>query len=270
MKAAHTNCRHVPMNRRSRQRHQAVQFDPSRTGSPSLPESAPYLGIDFCPAGITTLARGSTAKRSHSLPHTISTLHPLKFDGLLSHRSNAMPQFSFAKKGASTNGKQMPPCCITPASSPSMGAVVIDRRLRVAILVYLWAAVTEDTILFVLAWVTPDLWFRILHASAPAGLEVALLRRSAGQWAAFALAQAVALWCWRKKPEWLAVVAGVRFSDLLTDISYILAVPALTRVGWVILLPLPLLNLVGVVIMLRGYEQARSFGRSTAEPTNVP
>ncbi|MCW3474174.1 hypothetical protein [Limobrevibacterium gyesilva] len=146
---------------------------------------------------------------------------------------------------------------------------MIERRLRVAILVYLWAALAEDTLLFVLAWVIPDLWFRLLHESAPAGLEVALLRRSAGQWAAFALAQAIALWRWRKQPEWLAVVAGVRFSDLFTDVSYILAVPALTRLGWILLLPPPLLNLVGVVIMLRGYRQARGPVRSSAEGTNA-
>jgi hypothetical protein len=128
--------------------------------------------------------------------------------------------------------------------------------LRIAVLAYLWVALAEDTVLFVLAWIAPDLWFRLLHATAPAGLEIALLRRSAGQWAAFALAQAIVLWRWRRQPEWLAVAAGLRFSDLFTDISYILAVPALTWLGWIVLLPPPLLNLVGVVIMLQGYRQA--------------
>lgn len=100
------------------------------------------------------------------------------------------------------------------------------RPLRLAILVYLWAALAEDILLFGLAWIAPDLWFKILHHSMPATvLEVALLRRSAGQWAAFALAQAIALWRWRREPEWLAVAAGVRLSDLFTDISYVLAAP---------------------------------------------
>ena len=137
-----------------------------------------------------------------------------------------------------------------------MRTAVIDRRLRIAILIYLWAATVEDTTLFILAWIKPDLWFRLLHASVPAGLEVALLRRSAGQWAAFALAQAIALCVWRKRPQWLAVAAGIRFSDLFTDISYIAAVPTLTTLGWAVLLPPPVLNLAGVVIMLWGYRQA--------------
>jgi hypothetical protein len=128
--------------------------------------------------------------------------------------------------------------------------------LRIAVLAYLWAALAEDTLLFVLAWIAPDLWFRLLHAAAPAGLEIALLRRSAGQWAAFALAQAIVLWRWHRRPEWLAVAAGLRFSDLFTDVSYILAVPTLTRLGWIVLLLPPLLNLAGVVIMLSAYRHA--------------
>jgi hypothetical protein len=108
-----------------------------------------------------------------------------------------------------------------------------------------------------MSWLAPAFWFKVFHHAAPAGLEIALLRRSGGQWAAFALAQAITLWRWKKEPVWLAVAAGVRFSDLFTDISYILAVPSLTTLGWIFLLPPPLLNLIGVVIMLRGYEQAR-------------
>ena len=65
------------------------------------------------------------------------------------------------------------------------------------------------------------------------------------------------LWRWRKELVWLAVTAGARFSDLFTDVSYILTVPSLTTLGWILLLPPPVLNLVGVVILLRGYYQAR-------------
>ena len=137
-------------------------------------------------------------------------------------------------------------------------ASMIDRRLKAIIVIYLWAALVEDAVLFVMAWLAPDMWFRLFHAGVPAGLETALLRRSAGQWAAFALAQAVTLWRWQKDPVWLAVSAGVRFSDLFTDVSYILAVPSLTKVGWILLVPPPFLNLVGVIIMLCGYRQART------------
>ena len=133
---------------------------------------------------------------------------------------------------------------------------MIERRLKAAILIYLWVGLAEDTMLFVMTWVAPGLWFRVFHATAPAGLETSLLRRTGGQWAAFALAQAITLWRWRKNPVWLAVTAGVRFSDLFTDVLYVLSVPSLTSIGWVLLLPPPVLNLVGVVIMLLGCKQA--------------
>src|SRR2546430_1312846 len=116
----------------------------------------------------------------------------------------------------------------------------------------------EDTVLFLLAWLAPNVWFQAFHGVIPTALETALLRRSSGQWAAFALAQAITIWRWRKNSSWLAVEAGVRFSDLFTDISYVIAVPSLSLLGWVLLLPPPVLNLIGVVIMLRGYKQAQT------------
>lgn len=135
---------------------------------------------------------------------------------------------------------------------------MIKQPLKALILVFLWGALLEDTIIFLLSWLAPDIWFQLFHHAAPASLDVAFLRRSGGQWAAFALAQAIALWRWRQEPVWLAIVAGVRFSDLFTDISYIVAVPSLTTLGWYLLTPPPFLNLIGVVIMLLGYRQANA------------
>jgi hypothetical protein len=138
---------------------------------------------------------------------------------------------------------------------------VIERRLKTVILIYLWAALVEDTVLFLISWIAPNLWFRVFHHSVPVDLDIAFLRRSGGQWAAFALGQAITLWRWRKDPVWLPIAAGLRFSDLFTDICYILAVPSLTAIGWLLLLPPPILNLVGIVIFLRGYQQIK--GAST-------
>jgi hypothetical protein len=141
-------------------------------------------------------------------------------------------------------------------------AALIDRRLKTLILIYLWIAFTEDITIFIISWTAPDLWFSLFHHSVPAGLEVALLRRSGGQWFGFALGQAITLWQWKKRPEWLAVAAGIRFSDLFTDHSYLIAAaPSLTLFGKMLFPIFPILNLVGVVIFLKGYHQAL-FGRS--------
>lgn len=138
-----------------------------------------------------------------------------------------------------------------------MNGVAVERRLFAFALLYLWGALALDTVIAVLAWAQPDLWFRLFHNDGPATvMEVALLRRSAGQWAAFAAAQGLTLALWRRRPEWLAIAAGVRFSDLATDLSYILAAPAMTRLGWACLLPPAPLNLIGFFVLLRCHRLA--------------
>lgn len=131
---------------------------------------------------------------------------------------------------------------------------MIPRPLKMAILIFLYVATLEDTLIFLMSWFAPDLWFRLFHGAFPAGLETAFLRRSSGQWLAFAIAQWIAIVRWRKAPVWLVVVAALRFSDLFTDISYVVTAPTLTALGWACLLPPPLLNAIGIVIMAWGYR----------------
>ncbi len=132
---------------------------------------------------------------------------------------------------------------------------MMPRPLKIAILIFLYVATLEDTLIFLMSWLAPDLWFRLFHGALPAGLDTALLRRSGGQWLAFAIVQAIAILRWRKAPIWLVVVAAVRFSDLFTDISYVAtAAGTLTDLGWACLLPPTLLNAIGIVIMICGYK----------------
>ncbi len=129
------------------------------------------------------------------------------------------------------------------------------QPLKALVLLFLWGSLVEDGAIFLLAWIAPGLWFQLFHHADPAGLDVALLRRAGGQWAAFAAVQAITLRRWEVRPLWLIVVLGARASDLLTDISYLLAVPALTRLGWMALLPPPFLNAIFIVVMALAYRQ---------------
>lgn len=75
-----------------------------------------------------------------------------------------------------------------------------------------------DALLALIAYLFPKAWFFVFHGAAyvdPQGL----LQRAAGSFLAFLIIQALALWLWEKRPEMLAVVAGVRFSDVFTDLS---------------------------------------------------
>ncbi len=123
------------------------------------------------------------------------------------------------------------------------------------VLLFLWGALIEDSALVVIAWAAPDAWFHLFHHAEPASLDVPFLRRSAGQWLAFSVFQAVALWRLRKERVWLPIVAGLRLSDLFTDLSYLIAVPSLTTVGWVLLIPPPVLNLAGAWVLLSAYRR---------------
>jgi hypothetical protein len=132
---------------------------------------------------------------------------------------------------------------------------MLTQPLKAFVLLFLCGALVEDATIFVLAWLAPDVWFRLFHHALPAGLETALLRRAAGQWAAFAVVQAIALLRWRVQPAWFLVVAGLRASDLLTDLSYIAAVPSLTTLGWALLTPPAFLNAAFIVVMVLAWRQ---------------
>lgn len=133
---------------------------------------------------------------------------------------------------------------------------MIQQRLGLVLNIVLAAVTLEDTLLFLMAWLAPDLWFRVFHHSSPSVLEVAFLRRSAGQWLAFAVGQSITLAVWRKQPMWLAITAGLRFSDFFTDLSYVLSAPALTAAGYACLLPPPLLNAIFFGLLLWQYRRS--------------
>jgi len=139
---------------------------------------------------------------------------------------------------------------------------MVTTPVKALLLLFLCGALVEDTALFVLSWLRPELWFQLLHHTAPAGFETALLRRAGGQWLAFALVQAIALWRWRAQPAWLVIVAGARVSDLFTDLSYIAAVPSLTPFGWATLTPPAFLNAAFAVTMMVAWRQSTATARA--------
>jgi hypothetical protein len=132
---------------------------------------------------------------------------------------------------------------------------MINTPIKALMLLFLGGALVEDAALWALSWWQPDLWFHVFHRADPLGFDVALLRRAGGQWAAFALVQAIALLRWRTQPLWLVIVAGARLSDLFTDVSYIAAVPSLTPLGWAALVPPAFLNLAFAATMMVAWRQ---------------
>lgn len=96
--------------------------------------------------------------------------------------------------------------------------------------------VALDVVLATWGFIFPGAWFSLFHG-APRVDPQAYLPRAAGNWTAFAVLQAMALARWKKAPHWLAIVAGVRLSDVFTDISCAIFCHNLSPAG-LVLLPL--------------------------------
>ena len=109
-----------------------------------------------------------------------------------------------------------------------------------ATLVYL---VLFDLVLVTWVFTAPQLWFTVWHG-VPGDDASGFLRRCGANWAAFLLFQSIALWRWRREPWWLLVVAGVRLSDIFTDLTVALVAKDLTWTGAVLLPAGSLMNVV--------------------------
>lgn len=132
-----------------------------------------------------------------------------------------------------------------------------EKRRRVVRAV-LGALVLFDLTLVVWVAFAPHLWFWAFHVDADAdALSLLLLRRCGANWAAFFLFQAIAFVRWEREPVWLAVVAGVRLSDIFTDPTYAALSEAPT---WFSLATLPAMGLINLglgLFLLRAYQQHR-------------
>jgi hypothetical protein len=127
------------------------------------------------------------------------------------------------------------------------------RRIRLALL----ALIALDVVLAGVAFFLPNVWFAIFHGTEyvdPQGL----LRRCAANWAAFALFQAVAYAKWEKNSAWLAIVAGLRLSDIFTDWAYLAFAQNLTWFGWLALALAPPTNLFAGWKFLKWHDARRA------------
>lgn len=105
-----------------------------------------------------------------------------------------------------------------------------DGDPRAGVANVLGGLVIFDVILTSWVFLAPDLWFEVFHG-VPYNDPEGFLRRCGANWAAFALFQAVAFLRWRQAPYWVAVVAGIRLSDIFTDWTYLAFASNMTPLG---------------------------------------
>ena len=131
------------------------------------------------------------------------------------------------------------------------------KQLDLLVTAYLVFAIALDLGVFVMTWAAPGLWFSTFHgATVTDPHAILLLRRAGGHWLAFALVQIVVLLRKDRDPVWLAVAAGLRWSDVFTDLSYVIGASDLAAVGIASLIPPALFNGLGGVMFLAAFRAA--------------
>ncbi len=104
----------------------------------------------------------------------------------------------------------------------------MPRRLVVSVLLVVFGA--WDVLLAIATIVTPTLWFRWFHGSAYVDPQ-ALLSRTGAVWLAFGIFQLYTWRVWQRQPYWLAVVGGMRLSELFADWTYLFRAGEVTPFG---------------------------------------
>jgi hypothetical protein len=90
-----------------------------------------------------------------------------------------------------------------------------------------------DAILSTWAFAFPELWLRFWHDadfSDPQGF----LRRCGANWVGFFVLQVIAFKRWQREPMWLAVVAGCRLGDAITDVTTLVFAQHSSVFAWVL------------------------------------
>jgi hypothetical protein len=124
-----------------------------------------------------------------------------------------------------------------------------ERRIH-GLLAFL---VAFDAVLVTWALAFPQLWFTVFHGIHDVDPE-RFLARCGANWAAFLLCQSIAFARWRRDPVWLAVVAGVRLSDIFTDVTHVFVARDTTLFAKLTLAPMSLCNLLFGLFLLNAYR----------------
>lgn len=131
---------------------------------------------------------------------------------------------------------------------------MISKRLRTSIYVLLVFLVILDIVLSATCLLAPEKWFSIFH-DAPYVDPQGLLKRTGAVWVAFTLLQLIAVFKWEKQPWWLVLIAGVRWTELFSDWTYIYVSQSITTMGWIGLFISPPGNLVFGWFLIWAYRK---------------
>jgi len=118
-----------------------------------------------------------------------------------------------------------------------------------------------DVVYDLVIFLSPETWFRVMHG-APYVDPQGLLRRTAAVWAAFTLWQIVALLRWKQHRHWLMLVAGIRWTEIFADWTYLHFAHSITTIGRLGLLAAAPVNLFCGWFLYRSYFKAAALSEA--------
>jgi len=123
------------------------------------------------------------------------------------------------------------------------------RTVKLVLLALIILDIIFPVVIFGLHPLWPQLFHGMNHDDT-----LGLLQRLGAGWAAFAVWQIVAYLKWEREPGWLAVVAGIRWTEIWADWVYVYFADHSTLLAWVALGGASPVNLLAGWYFWRAYR----------------
>lgn len=125
-------------------------------------------------------------------------------------------------------------------------------ELKTVIKIVLIVLIVLDVMYAITCLFLPQMWFDTIHG-VPYVDPQGLLRRTGAIWATFALLQLIALIRWPTRTYWIAIIAGVRLSEIFADWAYLFFAQDKTAFGSIALFVATPANIAISLFFFRSY-----------------
>ena len=139
---------------------------------------------------------------------------------------------------------------VTPAvAAPCFASRVLPPLIRPALILL----VLIDIGLGVVGTFFPRLYMDLIQPDAPPNEPIYFLQRAAVIWLGYLVVQGIALFQYRRTPEWVLVVAFLRLVEVPADTLYVIIGTGIGLMGRIGLIAAPIFNLIVGIIFIRWY-----------------
>ena len=148
---------------------------------------------------------------------------------------------------------------VTPqVATPCFASRVLAPLIRPTLILL----VLIDIGLGVVGTFFPRLYMDLIQPDAPPNEPVYFLQRAAVIWLGYLVVQAIALFQYRRTPEWVLVVAFLRLVEVPADTLYVIIGPGFDLLGRIGLIAAPVFNLiVGIMFIIWYFRCGRDYLR---------